>query len=153
MSAPTSNTTAAIKATCTDSELLRFACCFLHSEAGVINWEAASAAFNPETKPESFKTMTNKALSRVKKVLKEGGAVDTSSAGTPGGKAKGKGGKRKAAAETERGNEEEAPKAKKVKGGAGMGNMGGKKNGEGFTALNGEEGQGELISCALTSLL
>jgi len=140
MSAPTSNTTAAIKATCTDSELLRFACCFLHSEAGVINWEAASAAFNPETKPESFKTMTNKALSRVKKVLKEGGAVDTSSAGTPGGKAKGKGGKRKAAAETERG-------------GAGKGKKGGKKNGEGFTALNGEEGQGELISCALTSLL
>ncbi|KAK4628781.1 hypothetical protein CLAFUW4_07912 [Fulvia fulva] len=102
-----------------ETDLKRFALCWLTGDRSGTNWEAASQAYNPESKTESFKTVTGKAAT---KVLKNADAPATNGDGeAPAAKPKkAAGGKRKkAAAEEGEGDAaEEKPKAKRGKGAA-----------------------------------
>ncbi|KAK5172180.1 uncharacterized protein LTR77_003818 [Saxophila tyrrhenica] len=140
--------TARMKSVVSETELLRFASCFFHSEAGVINWDAAAAAYDPDVKVASFKTVTMKALNRAKKAVAEGASPTKAAAnggeGEEGGKKKKAAGKRKA--DSEAGGKKGGKKVKSEKGG---------KAG-GFTAVNGEdadegeEGEGSAASASAT---
>ncbi|EME44050.1 hypothetical protein DOTSEDRAFT_71751 [Dothistroma septosporum NZE10] len=100
-----------------DTELKRFAACWLTIDRSTTNWDAASQAYNLEAKTESFKTVTGKAAI---KALKNAGVSASNGDGeTTGQPKKAAGGKRKkAAAEDEGNDDEEKPKLKKGKGGA-----------------------------------
>jgi hypothetical protein len=134
-----------LKSTCSEAELLRFACCFYYTKDGIVDWDSAAAAYDPSVKVQSFKTVTLRALTKAKKAAGEDGTNGTAGDGDDAktkGKAKGKGG-RKRKAESEEG-EEKAPKKK------GRGKASPSKD-SGVTAVNGvgggedaETGEGEV---------
>ncbi|CAK4030857.1 Hypothetical predicted protein [Lecanosticta acicola] len=96
-----------------NSDLKRFAVCWLNSPHTDCNWDNAAAMYDPKVKVASFKTVTSKAAAKAIKALEEGGATFAAAA-APKKAAAGGGKKRKAADE----DGEEAPK-KKGKGGVG----------------------------------
>ncbi|KAF2482578.1 hypothetical protein BDY17DRAFT_311032 [Neohortaea acidophila] len=155
-----------------ETDIHRFACCFLNSEntqavrispppkpthhsrqltipSPQVNWDAAAAQYDPKVKTASFKTVTLRALKKVEAAAKANGATIGNGAEVKEKKAAGgaKGAKKRKAAEVQEDADEEAAAAettvaKKGKKGAAA-KRGGKKGAAVVAAADVEEGDGE----------